>query len=422
MGSLLALAAMLLVAPGEDWVSRHGVGFRAETGLSQLVKESLSKELKNVDIVGLGETSHGISEMFKSKSSLIQFLVAEENYSLIMIEATVGETVYLNQFISGETTNIDDVLAGMPLWFFKVEEFRDLLLWLRNYNKDHENRVQLCGMEMQYVDRSLHQIKQYLDKVDRESAVIWEEFGEQRLGSSTAGAKEFYFLWQKMPDEVLEQHFQLLQKLRKLFLAKKAEYVSQSSEKEYLHTSRHISIIEQFVSTSMQSEESIKHQMRDYYMFLNLEWTRAMFANPKTVVWAHNEHIWKQAGNGGYDVLGRQLDRRYGSSYFAIGYDFGSGTYRAPSSDGWEHQVPKPELGTLSFRMSEVGKPDLLLNIRSTVKAEEKVPEIVTLRASSGGYTPMRNGVIQFDRDYSVRDRYDAILYIDKVSVPKMLK
>lgn len=422
MYPLLALIALTPTLTADDWVSRHGVHFKSETNVDTSVKKMLATELKNVQIVGLGEASHGISEFFKIKSSLIKHLVSDEDFSLIMIEASFGEGVLLNEFISGERADLEDVLRGMPLWYFKVEEFRDLLLWLRDFNKSHSNRIRIYGMEMQYVDRSLLQIKKFLDKVDPDSSEIWARFGANRIGTATAGAAEFFYLWQPFSSDILRQHSELLLELRKRFSTNKIQYLAKSTDAEFGVAYRHVIVLEQFISASMQSEEPIKHQMRDYFMYLNLQWTRAHLNNPKTIVWAHNEHLWKQPGNGGYDVLGRQLDRVYGKSYFALGFDFGEGTYRAPSNAGWEHLIPKPGPTSLSYRMSELGKPNFLLNIRAAIRADEKIPDSVTLRASSGGYTPMRDGRIQYDREYSLRDRYDAIVFVNKVAPPKVLK
>ena len=422
MYPLLALVALMPTLTVDDWVSRHGVSIGSETNLDTSAKVMLSQELKDVQVVGLGEASHGVSEFFKMKALLIKHLVSEENFSLIMIEATFGEAVYLNQYITGERDDIEAILKGMPLWYFQVEEFRDLLMWLRDFNKAHGNRVRLYGMEMQYVDRSLHQIKNYLDKVDPNSAEIWTKFGSSRIGSATAGATEFFYLWQSIPNDIFRQHANLLLELRQIFSTNKVKYLAKSTDAEYDMAYRQVIVLEQFISASMQSEEPIKHQMRDYFMFLNVQWTRTHLHNPKTIVWAHNEHIWKQAGNCGYDVLGRQLDRIYGTSYFAVGFDFGEGIYRAPSNEGWEHEIPKPGPTSLSHRMSELGKPHFLLNIRAAIRADEKIPNTVTLRASSGGYTPMLDGKIQYDREYSLRDRYDAIIFLKKVAPPKVLK
>lgn len=419
---LLAVGVQVATAPVDDWVSRHGVQLDSDSDLTVAAKALISKELHDVQVVGLGEASHGISEFFKMKSALIKFLVEEEGFSLVMIEATFGESVFLNQYISGERDDIDSVLKGMPLWYFQVEEFRELLIWLRKFNSTREKKVQLFGLEMQYVDRSLLHIKNYLNKVNSDPAVNWEKFGTDRIGSATASAKEFYHLWQPMPGRVLEDHMKLLIELRENLDTNKREYVAISGDTEFELARRHVVVLEQFVSASMQSEEAIKHQMRDYFMFLNLQWARSHIGNQKTIVWAHNEHIWKQHGNGGYDVLGRQLERRYGSAYFALGFDFGEGTYRAPGSDGWEHDVPKPEIGSLSYRMSQLGKPNFLLDIRSAIDSGESVPSRATLRASSGGYTPTQSGKILYDREYSLTDRYDAIIFLNRVTPPKVLK
>ncbi|MEZ6093954.1 MAG: erythromycin esterase family protein [Pirellulaceae bacterium] len=418
---LFGIVVQTDAAIADDWVSRHGVELGPDFELSDAAKDLISNEMRDVKVVGLGETSHGISEIFQMKSALIRFLVTEREFSLIMLEATFGEVVYLNEYISGERDDIDAILKGMPLWYFKVAEFRDLLDWLREFNATHDNRVQLFGMEMQYVDRSLQQIKAYLDTVDPVSTSVWDAFGMDRIGSATASAKEFFYLWQPMSDDALREHVNLLVELRNAFDENKSDYVSKSSAAEYDLMRRHLVVLEQFVSAAMQSDERIKHQMRDYFMFLNVQWTRSYCESPKTIVWAHNEHVWKQHGNGGYDVLGRQLDKAYGESYFALGFDFGEGTYRAPGEDGWLHDVPKPVDGSLTSHMSRLGSPNYLLNIRSGLRANEPIPDTVTMRASSGGYTPMRNGQIYYDRNYSLTDRYDALIFLNRASPPTML-
>lgn len=405
----------------DDWVSRHGLALGGEPALSEQAQTLISKALQDVQVVGLGEASHGIAEFFEMKSALIKFLVDEEDFSLILIEATFGEVVYLNQYISGQRDDLDAILKGMPLWFLQVEEFRDLLAWLREFNAEHNNRVQLYGMEMQYVDRSLHHIRSYLDKVGADADSLWVSFGTDRIGEATANATAFFHLWQPMSGDALREHVALLIELRGVMAANKTDFVARSSVAEFEQAWRHLVVLEQFVSASMQSEEAIKHQMRDYFMFLNVQWTRTYCGNPKTIVWAHNEHIWKQHGNGGYDVLGRQLDKMYGAAYYAFGFDFGEGTYRAPGANGWEHKVPQPALGSLTHRMSHLGNPNFLLDIRSAVYAGESVPDSVTLRASSGGYTPMRDGKVLFDREYSLADRYDALIFLNEVSTPKPL-
>jgi hypothetical protein len=73
-------------------------------------------------------------------------------------------------------------------------------------------------------------------------------------------------------------------------------------------------------------------------------------------------------------------------------------------------------------RMLQLGKPHFLLDIRSAIGAGEPIPASVTLRASSGGYTPMLDGKILYDRDYSLTDRYDALVFINQVTLPKLLK
>lgn len=135
----------------------------------------------------------------------------------------------------------------------------------------------------------------------------------------------------------------------------------------------------------------------------------------RVVVWGHNEHVWKREGNGGYDVLGRQLARWYGSDYYAVGFDFGSGAYRAPANDGWVHQVGAPNPESFTAALARLGRPNLFLDLRGalgTPAGRNALAGEFTVRASAGGYVPMRNGQQFYDQTITLGDRYDGLFFV----------
>lgn len=47
--------------------------------------------IRDVRILGLGETTHGISEMFAAKRRIIQIMVEQESVETLVFELSVGE-------------------------------------------------------------------------------------------------------------------------------------------------------------------------------------------------------------------------------------------------------------------------------------------------------------------------------------------
>lgn len=383
--------------------------------------------MRDARVIGLGEPTHGSAEVFRLKHRMIRRLIEEGRVRHVVLEASVGEGADFDDYVAGRRDDLNTLLSGLPLWMFQANEFAELLRWLRSYNATATQPVRVYGMEAQYADRSVRHALAYLRSFDEPLATrLLTAFGAQRVASATASAPEFAHLYGTLPDSVLAAYQSLFLGLRAAFDSRRDELVARSSARAFADARRHVSAIGQFTSLALLENPSARAQLRDYIMAVNVS---GIVANGNTddrvVVWAHNEHIWKREGNGGYDVLGRQLARWYGPAYYAVGFDFGSGSYRAPGADTWVHEVGLPESGSFTAALARFGTPDLFLDIRGALGTTEGTDALrgdFTVRETAGGQVPMRNGVRVIDQSLSLADRFDGLLFVSRSTATSLVK
>ena len=371
--------------------------------------------IRDVRILGLGETTHGCSEMFAAKRRIIRLMVEQESVETLVFELSVGEGADLDDYVSGKRDDVREILNGLPLWMFRVEEFEELLVWIREHNLQAEHPVRIVGMESQYCDRSIRHVLESIEKDDPALArELREAFGAQRIAGPSSSAEEFHFLYQPIPSDVLGDFQQLHRSLRDHFGGREP-----TNSVEEAEAYRHFKSIEQFIALAVLEDPMARAQLRDYVMFVNvMSAVERSRPGSRTIVWSHNEHVLKQVGNGGYDVLGRQLERWYGTSYYALGFDFGSGRYNAPDAGGFVHEVPAPEPGSFTALLLSLGGPDVFYDLRAaeaSVEAGPLLSEPQSLRASAGGYVPKENGVMIHSREVTLPGRYDGLWSIAEV-------
>ncbi len=373
--------------------------------------------VREARVIGLGEPTHGTAEVFRLKHRLIRRLVVEGDVRHVVLEASVGEGADLDAYVSGRRDDLDAILRGLPLWMFQANEFADLLRWLRSFNATAQRPVRLYGMEAQYADRSARHALAYLRGQDPAlSDRLLSAFGPERVASDTASASAFAFLYAPISDSTHAAYQALFLGLRSAFDARREAFAAATGEPAFEDARRHVAALGQFTSLALLESSGARAQLRDYVMAVNVSdvVSRAP-EGERVVVWGHNEHVWKREGNGGYDVLGRQLARWYGPAYYAVGFDYGTGAYRAPGQDGWVHEVGAPDPESFTAAMARAGRPHLFLDIRGALGTErgaEAFEGTFTVRASAGGYVPMQNGERVYDQSITLGDRFDGLLFV----------
>jgi erythromycin esterase len=100
-------------------------------------------------VVGLGESTHGTGEFFRLKHRLVELLVRREGFRVFALEANVLTAARLDAWVQGGPGTVEQAMAGLfTVWH--VEEVRELLTGLRDYNRAHPgDPVTVVGFDMQ---------------------------------------------------------------------------------------------------------------------------------------------------------------------------------------------------------------------------------------------------------------------------------
>jgi len=430
---LSALLPMLVLACGSLHAQRLDSALApyafpiAATNATQEALAPIIGAVQSARIIGLGEPTHGTAEVFRFKHRLIRQLVETAGVRHLILEASVGEGTDFDAYVTGRRDDLEALLRNLPLWMFQVEEFAELLRWLRAHNDTASQPVRVYGMEAQYADRSVRHALDYLQAHQAvQATALRNAFGAQRVAGDTASAPMFAHLYGALSDETLTAYQSLYLGLRAKLDAGREAFVLASGSQAYRDARRHVTAIGQFTSMALLEHDAARAQLRDYVMAVNVaDIVAGVPATDRIVVWAHNEHVWKREGNGGYDVLGRQLARWYGPSYYAIGFDLGTGTYRAPSASSWLHEVGALSSSSFSAALASAGAPDLFLDIRGglgTPDGAEALRGPFTVRATAGGQVPMRNGERVIDQTLTLGDRFDGYYFVSHSTPTTMLR
>ncbi len=112
---------------------------------------ALRPYLEGRQVVALGEATHGTSEFFRMKHSVIAYLVTELGFRNYGMEISAEDGAFLNRYIHGEDVDPADVLY----WPWATEEIVAMFDWMRQYNAetDADEQLTLYGIDPRWSNR-----------------------------------------------------------------------------------------------------------------------------------------------------------------------------------------------------------------------------------------------------------------------------
>src|SRR5216684_6674973 len=86
--------------PSVNWIRQHAVRLKTpEAGHGFADMHPLKKIIGNARIVALGEATHGTREFFQLKHRILEFLVAEQGFTVFAIEANWPESLAVDDYV-----------------------------------------------------------------------------------------------------------------------------------------------------------------------------------------------------------------------------------------------------------------------------------------------------------------------------------
>ena len=254
-----------------------------------------------VQIVALGEATHGNKEFQQLRLDVLQVLVEKYGVRAFALEGDFGGCEAINRYIHGEGGTAAEALSATGFAIYRTEEMENLVEWMRDYNASatQGDDLRFYGFDMEQRAYTYRYLLEALQKANIDTAdfeKMWNSEAntyadgytvEQRTEIITA-IKE-----QLPPDDVQAIHFAdiLLQNIEL------GKYIDDSGE---LNTQR----------DRMMAENTL--------WILQQEQARG---NSRILISGHNNHI-MQCENAGTPVFGSLLAENLGDGYFAIGTDF----------------------------------------------------------------------------------------------------
>lgn len=279
-----------------------------DSGVTWLQQAFDSSIRNDVQVIGLGEVSHGGWEPMAFKAKMIQYLVKKRGYRNILFEVSDLEYIMpLRQFLLDNkrrdlamADSLVDKIGAVPV---NMAVFRELFRWLKLYNMAHpDDMVQVKGFELPPNTVAFYNyfIYKYLIPFDN------------------VGVQNMIYQWSvPYTTDSLK-----LQNMFSWFNANKNKLTAGLSKEEFdwlnyniqsqLYSVQHMSI------TTKDNQAGLGSIRADWYrdsiMALNVKF---LAGQKRSIVWAHNGHIYE-----GSSFMGSYLGQFYQSKYFALLTDF----------------------------------------------------------------------------------------------------
>lgn len=292
----------------------------------------LNKKLKHVDVIGLGEATHGTKEFFELKNKIFKYLVEKQDVKLFGIEANFAACYDINKYVLTGEGDAKEALSKNGYWVWQSQEVLDLIEWMKNYNKGKTSnqKIKFYGYDMQDATSCVVWLDNYLSN---NSPGFNKNLLPEKIEKNKTSLKE---LDDKELDEMQKRNLKKLKKLEEFVLSKRTELFKKDST-DYKFAKQTIAVLQQKLNYFRVQDFNTAYSYRDSSMTQNIKWIRENNNNGKIMLWAHNGHIGKGSFSDDYksgNWMGTHLNNLYGKKYYNIGFSFSEGGFvsQSPSS------------------------------------------------------------------------------------------
>ncbi len=377
--------------------------------------EFIQKNAPEKRVFGLGEASHYMRECYQFKQKIISELM-NLGYQGLVLEVDFGLACRWNEYVLTGKGNLDSLLANTGWFTYGTEEFKQLLLEIREFNQNNSQQpFQVFGMEMTYSEHLLVYLRDYLQEHSRHTPEVLPLLEKSRLT----------LVFQPFTAEQRADYWLLFHQLSSFLQTYREELVTSSGEKPFMIAQRMVEIIRQFATFVSQDEFSLQVEFRDQFSFRNLLWAMDYLGdNSQIALWAHNGHVAKRSILFQYDILGHYLEQRFGLAYFTMGFTFNQGEFGAHSQNGFKTwTMPAALQPSWTKSLSKLMSPYIVWDIRSQVsrggEAFKVLDQMARIRTDVAEFYNPEGG--EFMR-INLAKTYDALLFIEKSHYPTTLK
>jgi erythromycin esterase-like protein len=377
----------------------------------------------------LGEATHGTREFYRERARITRRLIEEKSFGDIAIEGDWPEAERVNRFVRGldGAGTAEEALSGFrefPTWMWANEEFRDLVVWLRERNArlPPGDRAGVYGLDLYDLWGAADTVVGILERLDPPAAAR----ARQRYRCFTPYRKDPHLYGRSVAaqpkrscaDRAREEWLEL-----ERWMDAERPRASPERAEDLFSLARNARVVlsgETYYRGLYRGGLSPWNE-RDRHMADTLDEIALHLGEggnpPRVVVWAHNTHLGdarlSELREAGQWNLGQLMRQRHDGSTVLVGFTTYTGTVTAASAWGDHGRVKqlRPALpGSYSalFHASGVGNFLLILRGSSENLLTGPLPE----RAVGVVYLPLQERRHYF-KGHLPR-QFDAVVHLDR--------
>lgn len=420
----------------EKWIqaNSYGISLSDTNNFNDL---SFFKEvLKDKKIVFLGENSHGVSEFTLSKSRMIRYLHDSLGFDVLAFESNAGDAYYSNKNISTSAVQTTIYNSLSSLWH--VEEIVPLFNYIKNTHAT-ENPLNVAGVDFIASNGSFsfsRFLYELIFPIDTSFAEKVKDNDSLLTRTGVRGWTIFRVLSKEEKNSFYSQKDQQLKFYSNLidFMNENENKFQQTKSRDIAATKYYLQSRIDFIhwsnmdSAYMASKlPCIKHisnlpelwdRFRDYRMAQHLNFLYStLYQGKKIIVWAENGHVAK-----------KECRMPFNNTYFKDVYTI---SFQSYSGKGCyvmtqESKSTKPERVVYDFNT-----PTDSLSIETIMHGSKYENTFIDMayqtKYDGNSWMFEKSKMTGWEGDNTrevnnIRNIYDGIILINKISPPKYLK
>jgi len=365
---------------------------------------NFKESLKDVEIIALGENTHGLGEVFSAKTELVKFLHQELGFDLVLFESGYGDGALaweqLNSLSAKEFTSVFS-----SNFYYNSEEIKNLVSYVKSQNRELKIQGFDCQPQQNFLIRRMTEIAQPLDSTLAKSVPI-EMRSFNNLYQYENDRDTISFINQR------DRFIGFLDKYNS-FLSKYSNELLNSgttkNEMSALKKSNDI-FIDTYSKINIGEIMSwpVADNIRDKSLFEIVKSFKEEYPETKIIIWAQNSHIEnKTKPNYNVNWMGHYLKKAFGNKYYSIGTIVYSGKNLSYNGTfDFEHNDNK----YLAYHLNQFQKEKYVLDLRKHNKND--FTNKLLLGMENNGNTT----------EFVAKDRFDGLLFIKYSDIPKLIK
>jgi len=133
---------------------------------------------KNVNILGMGEATHGQHKISVFRANVFKALVKKAGYNVFVLEEQYSSCKLINNYINCGIGRPKSIMKKSFMKPWQSEELLNLIKWMKRWNNNHSKKIQFIGIDVQYICENYNK-KSKIDKWIKKCVEKLSDTGDQ---------------------------------------------------------------------------------------------------------------------------------------------------------------------------------------------------------------------------------------------------